>query len=385
MIISIKTDRLNMTLESFRRYFPITSTDIYLNHAAISPLSTKVTDAISAVLEKRSSGVIEIFPELKGIKETLKQNLADLVDAQADYIAIIGNTSEGFNWLVNGLEWQAGERVLLVENEFPSNIYPFLNLEQRGVIVDFVPVRQGFIYIEDIEDNIRPRTRLLSISFVEFLNGFQNQLTDIGRLCREKDILFSVDGIQGVGALPLSVQESKISFLSNGGHKWLMGPQGCGFMYVSPELFKQLKPAFVGWLSVKDSWNFFDYRLDLLDNAERFEIGTANALGMIGLNASVNLLSEAGVDSISRHLLKIGDQLIEGLSTIGLEYVGADNHKNRSGIYSFSAENTEGLFNYLKDHRIHISLRENLLRFSPHFYNTTEEIETVIHVCREFR
>ncbi len=343
-----------------------------------------MSETISTILEKRSSGIIEIFPELKGIKEELKDNIATLIDAQTENIAIIGNTSEGFNWLVNGLEWQTGDRVLLVENEFPANIYPFLNLEQKGVIVDFVPVRQGFIYLEDIKDKIRPQTKLLSISFVEFLNGFQNQLTDIGNICQENDILFSVDGIQGVGALPISVIDSQIDFLSNGGHKWLMGPQGCGFMYISPTLFEILRPAFVGWLSVKDSWNFFDYRLDLLDNADRFEIGTANALGMIGLNASTKLLIEAGVDNISRHLIKLGDQLLEGLLETGLKYVGSDNLKNRSGIYSFSGINTEGLFNRLKDNRIHISLRENMLRFSPHFYNTADEIETVIKAIMNF-
>lgn len=374
-----------MTLDSYRQYFPVTQTDIYLNHAAVSPFSTKVNRAISDILTKRSEGIIEIYPEIIGIREKLKQNIAALIDGGEDTVAIIGNTSEGFNWLVNGLEWQTEDRILLVESEFPANIYPFLNLEQRGVSVDFVPVRKGFIYLEDIEKNIHPRTRMLSISFVEFLNGFKNRLGEIGDLCQRNNILFSVDGIQGVGAMPISVRDSKISFLSNGGHKWLMGPQGCGFMYIAPDLFKRLRPAFVGWLSVKDSWNFFDYRLDLLDNAGRFEIATANVLGIAGLHASTQLLIDAGVQAISEHLLKLGDLLIKGLSEIGWRYIGADRIENRSGIYTFSAQDPEGLFNYLKDQRIHLSLRENLLRFSPHFYNTTEEIEQVIHLCRKFR
>jgi selenocysteine lyase/cysteine desulfurase len=139
-----------MSLSSYRKYFPITATDIYLNHAAVSPLSTKVVEATEQILKMRSSGQIEVFPEAEEEKKKLKKNLADLIEGEPDNIAIIGNTSEGFNWLVHGLEWNEGERVLLVENEFPANIYPFLNLEQYGVIIDYVPVRDGFIYLASV-------------------------------------------------------------------------------------------------------------------------------------------------------------------------------------------------------------------------------------------
>ena len=369
-----------MSLSSYRKYFPITATDIYLNHAAVSPLSTKVVEAIEQILKMRSSGQIEVFPESVEEKKKLKKNLATLIDGEPDNIAIIGNTSEGFNWLVHGLEWNEGDRVLLVENEFPANIYPFLNLEQHGVIIDYVPVRDGFIYPEDIENTIQPDTKLLSISFVGFLNGFRNQLSDISRICRERNVIFSVDGIQGVGALPLSVGNSGIDFLSNGGHKWLMGPQGCGFMYISPVLFERLKPAFAGWLSVKDSWNFFDYRLDFLDDARRFEIATSNVLGIFGLRASTDLLLAAGLANIEKHLFMLGNRLIEELSVLGFKYIGSDNKKERSGIYSFTCENEKVLFENLQKNRIHISLRNGIIRFSPHFYNTVEEIDRVVEI-----
>lgn len=374
-----------MSLASYRKYFPITATDIYLNHAAVSPLSIKVVEGTEQILKMRSSGQIEVFPEAVEEKKKLKKNLADLIDGEPDNIAIIGNTSEGFNWLVHGLEWNEGDRVLLVENEFPANIYPFLNLEQYGVIIDYVPVRDGFIYPEDIENTIQPDTKLLSISFVGFLNGFRNQLSDISRICRERNVIFSVDGIQGVGALPLSVGNSGIDFLSNGGHKWLMGPQGCGFMYISPVLFERLKPAFAGWLSVKDSWNFFDYRLDFLDDARRFEIATSNVLGIFGLRASTDLLLAAELANIEKHLFMLGDRLIEELSVLGFKYIGSDNKKERSGIYSFTCENEKALFECLQKNRIHISLRNDILRFSPHFYNTAEEIDQVVDMlnCRD--
>jgi selenocysteine lyase/cysteine desulfurase len=367
-----------MNLSKFRAYFPITNTDIYLNHAAVSPFSTKVVDAIESVLQNRLAKQVEVYPLVVEEKVKLKQNLARLIDGEEDKIAIIGNTSEGFNWLVQGLEWKQGDRVLLVENEFPSNIYPFLNLEQQGVIIDFVPVRDGFIYLEDIEQKMQPETKLLSISFVEFLNGFRNQLSEISCLCHDHDVILSVDSIQGVGALPLSVRQSGIDFISNGGHKWLMGPQGCGFMYISPTLFDRLKPAFVGWLSVKDSWNFFDYRMDFLDDASRFEIATSNVLGVFGLTASTDLLLEAGTESIEKHLFNLGDRLIEGLIYLGFNYIGSSNPENRSGIYSFSCETVKETYKYLRSNNVHLSLRNDILRFSPHFYNTLDEIDQVI-------
>jgi len=371
-----------MSLSLFRKFFPICSTDIYLNHAAVSPLSTKVVDAIQRILQKRSSGALEIFNEVLEMKSKLKINIAQLIGAEPDRIAIIGNTSEGFNWLVQGLKWKKGDRVLLVENEFPANIYPFLNLEQHGVIIDYVPVRNGFIYIEDIEKKIHPDTKLFSISFVEFLNGFRNQLNDISKTCRKNNVLLSVDGIQGVGALPLSVRQCGIDFLSNGGHKWLMGPQGCGFMYISSTIFDKLKPAFVGWLSVKDSWNFFDYKLEFLDDARRFEIATSNVLGIYGLFASTDLLLEAGVINIEKHLLNIGNRLIEKLSCLGFKYIGSNNPKERSGIYSLRCEKEKAIFDHLQKNRVHLSIRNNVLRFSPHFYNTIEEIDQVFEILK---
>lgn len=371
-----------MSLASYRKYFPISETDIYLNHAAVSPYSTKVVDAIENLLERRSSGEIEVYPVVVEEKATLKKNLAKLIDGKEDNIAIIGNTSEGFNWLVQGLTWKKGDRVLLVENEFPANIYPFLNLEQHGVSIDFVPTREGFILLEDIKSKIRPETKLLSISFVEFLNGFRNQLAEISDLCHRNDVLLSVDSIQGVGAMPLSVTQTGIDFLSNGGHKWLMGPQGCGFMYISPELFDRLKPAFAGWLSVKDSWNFFDYNLDFLEDARRFEIATSNVPGIFGLSASTLILQEAGIELIEKHLFSLGDRLIEQLSNLGYTYVGATDKKNRSGIYTFQCENVKETYKHLRKNRVHLSLRNDLLRFSPHFYNTIEEIDQVVGLLK---
>jgi cysteine desulfurase/selenocysteine lyase len=257
-------------------------------------------------------------------------------------------------------------------------------LKRFGVEVDFVPVRNGKIFVDQIERFLQQRTRLLSISFVGFLDGFRNDLREIGSLCKQKNVIFSVDGIQGVGILPIDVQGAQVDFLSNGGHKWLMGPEGCGFMYIAPELHSKLNPAFAGWLSVKNSWDFLDYQLDFRNHADRYEIGTANSLGIVGLRAASDILVKIGAEKIESHLLDLGEMLIEKMSLLNFRYTGGTKRSDRSGIYSFTGCNVDNLFKFLSDKRIFVSLRNDAIRVSPHFYNTKEDIEQLFKACRSF-
>ncbi|HGY56838.1 MAG TPA: aminotransferase class V-fold PLP-dependent enzyme [Caldithrix abyssi] len=373
-----------MPFSKYRTLFPVTTQKIYLNHAAISPLSTRVTDRLEWYLDERGFGDIDVFAKAKEIREEARRTISELIHGAADNIAFIGNTSEGFNHLVNGLPWKKGDRVVLTDYEFPSNIYPFKNLERFGVEIVYVANRDGQIFLEDVEQALTPRTRLLSISFVEFSNGFRNDLPELGRLCRERNIIFSVDGIQGTGALPMRVEEWGVDFLSNGGHKWLMGTMGAGFMYIAPHLLEQLTPAFTGWLAVEQPWDFFNYRQSLVPDARRFEYATANFMGITALAASAGLLLEAGPEKIEQHLLSLGDYLIDQLSELGLEFKGSTERNHRSGIYSFGGKNTEELFHHLTGQRIICSLRNGLLRISPHFYNTKAEIEELINEVKRF-
>ena len=371
--------------KKYRALFPVTSQKIYMNHAAISPLSVRVTDRLEEFIDERSFGVIDSFQMGDALRTKTRQMLAKMINARPQQIAFIQNTSEGFNHLVNGLHWRPGDEILLAEGEFPSNVYPFLNLTERfGVEVKFIPNRDGQIYIEDIIAQITTKTKLLSISFVEFSNGFRNDLQTIGGICKEKDILFSVDGIQGVGALPMDVQKCKIDFLSNGGHKWLMGTMGAGFMYVSPALQEKILPAFTGWLAVEDAWDFSEYRLELLPDARRFEYATANFMGISALSASVELLLDAGPENIERHLPALGERLKNGLENRGMRFMGADDKRRWSGIFSFSGKKTEKLYEYLINQNIIVSLRSGMIRIAPHFYNTAEEVDEVVAAVKTF-
>jgi selenocysteine lyase/cysteine desulfurase len=376
-----------MDLEEYKNIFPVTKSDVYLNHAAVSPFSFNVIKAVNEFLVMRSQNNVDEYSFVMEKKKELKDNISKLINGRSENIAIIGNTSEGLNWLVNSLSWNTGDRVLLTDYEFPSNVYPFLNLERYGVKVDFVKNKNGKIFVKDIESQITSNTKIVSISFVEFLNGFRNNLKEIGKICKDKNIIFSVDGIQGIGALPIDVESCYIDFISNGGHKWLMGPQGCGFMYLAPNLHKKLHPVFAGWLSVEDSWNFLDFNLEFIKDAGRYEIGTANALGIIGLKSSTDLLVEIGIENIEKKLFKLGDYLIKSFQNINLIYNGSYELNERSGIYSFNYKNADVLRNlhqYLSKNRIHVSYRNSALRISPHFYNNKTDIDNLFSACKTY-
>lgn len=380
--------RAAIAWEKYRALFPHTFNPtkpvVYLNHAALAPMHTKAIAAIEHHHRERSCGNIEFWPDLVEVKRSFKNLLGRFINAAPEYLAVTDSTSMGLNWLAQGLEWKPGERILLNDFEFPSNVYPFLNLQHRGVEIDFVKQREGRIAWEDIAAMIRPQTRLLSISFVEFLNGFRNDLQAIGQLCRENNIIFCVDGIQGLGALHLDVQESGIDFLVSGGQKWLMWPLGTAFMYISPRIFPQIRPMAAGWLSVEDSWDFFKYELKFLPTAERFEPGNYNAAGVAGASASLEMFLEIGSRAIEQRILSITGYLINRLQENGYRIYTPLEPQYRSGIVTFQHSNAPGLFEHLKRHRVHVSLRNGFIRVSPHFYNNEEDIDYLMALLLGF-
>lgn len=356
---------------------------MYVNHAAVSPYSTRLTHALSRFAEGNLLRGDEGFAEWVEMRERLRNLVASLIHTDPGRIGFVKNTSEGINQLAAGLDWKPGDRILLADCEFPANIYPFLNTKRHGVEVDFVPTRGGPPRIDDFERCLTDRTRLLAVSFVEFADGFCNDLKALGELCTRRRVLLSVDAIQGLGAVPLNVEECRIDFLSCGGHKWLMGPCGVGFLYVRPELMEQLSMAHVGWLSVKDAWNFSEFHLDVREDARRYELATENWMGVCGLLASLGLLMETGIESIHYHLLSIQDALIAELEAMGCRIASRLENRHRSGILSFDAgERTGAVLEYLTRHRVQCSLRKGLIRLSPHLYNQTDDMMRIADLVR---
>ena len=370
--------------EKYRRYFPHLSGQVYLNHAAISPVSSLAREVVNEFLSRRMEKNIEYWPDALEQKQRLKKLIGKLINAAPQNIALTPNTSSGLNILALGLNWKKGDRILLNDFEFPSNVIPFLNLRRWGVEVDFVSHRQGRLAVEDFAAKIQPETRLLSISFVEFLNGFRNDLLRLSTLCRERNVIFAVDAIQGVGALEMDMEKMGIDFLATGGHKWLMWPAGTGFVYISPQIFNLLHPALAGWLSLQTPWNFFDYHQPFAPDASRFEPGSFNTMGLVAAAASLEMMLKIGPAAIEKKILKNTDYLIGKLREAGFRLSTDPRPKHRSGIVSFYHPRAEELFNFLKNHRITVSLREGVIRVSPHFYNNQEDLDRFLELVNRF-
>ena len=373
-----------MTSPDLRALFPHTEETVYLNHAATGPLSRPVMDAVQRFLEERHRTNIENFFEVQPVMEAARRRLGRLVGAAPERVAFMPNTSTGLNVLAGGLGWQAGDRVAVPACEFPANVYPFLNLRTRGVAVDFIPHREGTFTVEDVARTLTPRTRLLSLSWVQFLSGFRADLAAIGRLCRDRDVLFCVDAIQGLGALQLDAPACGIDFLACGGHKWLMATQGTGFLYVTEGLQAQLQPQ-AGWLHGPVDWeHFFDYELAFHEDAGRFHLGTPNSLGIVALNAALGLYFEAGPAWCEAQVLERAGALAEGLARQGLARYGPVEGAPASGIVTVRHPQPEALVEQLKARGVVASVRNRLLRLAPTYYNDAGDVEAALEAVASF-
>ncbi len=369
-----------LNINHVRKNFPYLGNGIiYFNHASLGPLSTSVVSRINEFVYQRSVDPIDNFRSFMESNRSAKAKLAAILNCKADRIAWINNVSDGLSMLAQSLSLKSGDRIILFEGEFPSNVYPFLNLQAQGVEIDFVQsCKDGFTF-EEIADQITPRTKLLSVSAVQFLSGYRCDLDAIGKLCKENGIIFCVDAIQATGVVEIDIQKSKIDFLIGGAQKWLMSLQGASYFYISEELQSLLTQRSVGWTSVKDAWNLADYNLDLKDEASRFQNGTLNTIGITALDESLSLFTEIGTPNISQKVIDNTYHLRNLLLYHGVELIIHNAEINElSGITTIKVENPEDVNNRLKEANIICSMRQGLIRFAPHFYNTKEEIETVV-------
>lgn len=373
-----------MEKSEIRQYFPyLKNGKIYMNHAAVSPLSTMVLDSINEFLLERSDTKIENYETVLVKTGLAKQKLSALLKTNPDRIAFVDNTSNGLNILAQGLNWKEGDRIILNDIEFPSNVYPFLNLRSQGVEIDFVKAKNGIVSAEDVIDMITPSTRLISISQVQFLSGYRVNLKMIGDVCREKGIIFCVDGIQGIGAFPVDVVDEKIDFLACGTQKWLMGLQGLAYIYISEDLQEKITPKYVGWTSVEDPWNLLHYDLKLRKAADTFQTGTTSAIGVCAINASLDLFEMYGFQNVEKSILENTKYFINQLDSIGLSPIMLDiPAEHLSGIVSFACNDAKAYFEKLTNNHVECALREGIVRLSPHYYNTTEEIDRVIDILK---
>ncbi|MGB9664503.1 MAG: aminotransferase class V-fold PLP-dependent enzyme [Ignavibacteria bacterium] len=366
--------------EETRKHFPYLKTGmIYFNHASTGPIPSFTVEAIKNYLYRRSVSSIDNYEETLRIVKESKELVAKFINTTSDRIAFVDNVSNAMNLLAQGLEWKEGDEIILFDIEFPANVYPFLNLEKSGVKVKILPTKNGRIIVDEIKKHFSTKTKLLSISHIQFLSGYRADLERIGNLCRESGIIFSVDAIQSFGVVNIDVQKMKIDFLASGIQKWFLGLEGSTVIFISKELQDRINQKYVGWLSVKDAWKILDYKLELDETAHRYENGTLNYAGIVSLNSNIKFFQSIGINEIEKAILENSKHLINLLEEENFEFLfKPESDDEMSGIISIKVENPEYVFNELMKRNIHISVREGYLRFSPHFYNKKEEIESVI-------
>ena len=369
-----------MNLNEVRNLFPhIKEGIIYLNHAATGPLSVRVLDVMEEFLYEKSRGKIDNYPSFVKVTGETKEMLAYSLNCSSERIAFADNTSNGLNLLAQGLNWKKGDEIILNDIEFPANIYPFLNLKKKGVRITFINSHDGIVSAEDIIENFTAKTRLVSVSMVQFLSGYHIDLEKLGSACKSNNIILCVDAIQGLGALRLDVEKCNVDFISCGTQKWMLGLQGLSFIYVSESLQQQLEPVYVGWLGVNDGWNLLDYNLSLKDSAERFQPGSLNVAGIYTLNASLKLFQEFGWKETEQHVLSNSSYLISELKKIGINpFLSEIDEKYLSGIVSFKHPEAYSILEILSDKKVEIAVREGIVRISPHFYNNYDDLDRLI-------
>jgi selenocysteine lyase/cysteine desulfurase len=371
--------------EKYRRLFPHVSERIYLNHAGIAPFNLRGKAALLDFVEKRLETDIEFWPAALEKKAYFLEMIGRFINAPKENVALVTNTSAGLNILTLGLSWKAGDRILLNDFEFPANVIPFTNLKRLGVEIDWVHHHDGILEIDDIRKKITPRTRLLSISLVEFINGFRNDIEALGKICRERGIIFSVDAIQALGALKVDVEEMGIDFMSSAGNKWLMWPAGLGFIYISPRIFPEVYPVQAGWMSLQNPLEYLNYNQPFDTTAQRFEPGVFNTMGIMTAIPTLGMMLEIGIEAIEQKVLNNTRYLIQLLRENGYKIYSSTAEKHLSGIVTFFHSQAEQLYSFLKEQQVYVSLREGKIRVSPHFYNNENDLETFMKKLRIFK
>ena len=372
-----------MNFRSIQKEFPIKEKMVYLNNASISPLSIRVIAAVNEFMnDVRDNGRIHYPDWCEYADNTVKDRIAKFIGADKSEIAFVKNTTEGISIVANGIEWKEGDIVIIADIEYPSNVYCWMNLKKRGVNIRWIKTKLGRILVEDIESLIDERTRLVSLSGVQFSNGFRLDLERTSEICQEHGVLLNLDMIQYLGSLQIDLSICPIDFLSAGGHKWLLSPIGTGIFYCRKTSMHHLHPHNVGYHSVDKPEDHLDYDLTFRPTAGRFEEALVNFPGIWGLNSAIGIFLELGMKNIEDHIQELISFAIEGLESKGYQIISSKENKERSGILAFRHPkiSPEEISNRLEDANIHLAIRAAGLRISPSVYNDKDEIGLMLEV-----
>ena len=364
--------------EEYADQFPVREHLVYMNHASVAPLSKPAANAMKALaddcLEFGSLHYDRWLAEYEGVRVAA----ATLIGAHSSEIALVKNTSEGIATVAMGLDWKPGDRVVAFREEFPANFFPWKRLELRGVNVTWLSIRDR---LERIDEACRG-ARLLAISFVQFLGGYRAPLAAIGDICRRNSCIFLVDAIQGLGAFPLRAKDWGIHALAADGHKWLLGPEGCGILYIDEALQDRVEPVEFGWTNVAHYADYASRDMALRPDAGRYECGTLNTIGCFGLRAAMEFLLQVGISEIAAAVQHLGDRLACGLQAKGYELMEQRTPETSAGIVSFRKPGWEAadIVRKLRAAGMVVAPRVGWVRASPHFYISPKDIDRAVEL-----
>ncbi len=386
---------------SLRTLFPVTDRYAYFNVAANAPLPIPVVRAMARYAEDLADHGSRHYLDWFAVAKRTRSRAAALLNARSDEIALVRNTSDGLSIVAHGLDWKKGDSVVLVNGDFPANIYPWLRLRELGVEVRLVrPDDRHRIHPEQLLAACDGSTRLIAVSFVSFANGFRFDIRTLSQMAKPRGILVCIDAIQGLGALRLDVVADGIDFLAADGHKWLLTPEGIGIFYVKKSLLDRLRPPLVSWLSMKQPFDTH-YRGEMHDDARRFEFATPNTAGVYALDAALELITNvaserpedraregdatastaaSSIREIESRVLHLTDLMVEGLRSRGCRVLSPRGELERSGIVSFEKSGLDSnvLTQKLLDAGIQTAMRAGAVRAAAHFYNDETDVERLL-------
>ena len=363
-----------------REEFAVTENFVYLNHAAAGVLPASSVREIERFVQAHAQrGVLGTFPYDLQL-ERYRDTIGAYIGATGNDIALVTNTSAGASTIATALPWNAGDEVLVCDNEFPANVIPWLALRKRGVVVRLLATNELRLTPERLQRELSPRTRVVTVSWIAYADGYRHDLRGLADVAHAVGAMLCVDAMQGAGVLPIDVRAFDVDALYAGAAKWMMGLHGTGFLYLAPQLAERATPGTPGWRSMNDMWDFHNYEQPFTSAVSRFEGGTPNVVGALSMACAIELFQRAGVDAIGAHVLELTDRLCAGLSELGATVRSPRGPERSSAIVLFSMPGGDSmaLGKALEEEGIVTTYRSTGIRVSPHGYTTAEEIDVLI-------
>jgi selenocysteine lyase/cysteine desulfurase len=366
---------------------PVARKWAYLDHAAVAPITAPARATMTRWIDAAANEGDVVWPDLAREVNEARTTAARLIGADSDEITLVGSTTQGVNIVAEGIGWREGDNVVALDDEFPSNLYPWMNQADRGVETRMVPTRDGRVDYDQLEGLCDERTRVITISWVGYANGCRRDLKTLGEIAARRGSLLFVDAIQALGAFPLDVRQTPIDFLAADSHKWMLGPEGAGIAYIRRDRLPLLRPIGVGAHSVVQGSDYTHIELKLRDNASRYEGGAKNMAGLAGMGASLALFESIGVANLAASILDITDYACQRLAELGHRVISPRDDGQASGIVSFEMPGVDvaAVRRHCLTRGVALAYRSGRIRISPHAYNNKADIDRLVDAIKSVK